>query len=305
MSASSPSSAGQGPSSSPFAGTDATQYSPEMVRPRGTKKNIGPASSITKSVVPVVKQPAPSLNHFLLNGIKYEGLTPGAYPIGTFSNELAKDDATFISRFLAVDQTPDGIGAGQDSEMEQSHVQHQMKLVSRTPHLHDSLLTPIKYQVFASSVPVYSRGVYLRFDNLRDACEGKQVLDARGFAVRFVDNYDFAIAKSQDTATINEFEGQINVVFQVVPTEKQPATTTPEEFISCLTTCVRQAMATFGAIYVLAHMNTDEKGVYFSYRVEFHSGVAATRAVASLHKDGLVGVSSNVSVLSMFSLLTC
>jgi hypothetical protein len=39
---------------------------------------------------------------------------------------------------------------------------------------------------------------------LRDACEGKQVLDARGFGVRFVDNYDLAIAKSQDTATINE-----------------------------------------------------------------------------------------------------
>jgi hypothetical protein len=41
---------------------------------------------------------------------------------------------------------------------------------------------------------------------------------------------------------------------------------------------------THGTIYVLAHMKTDEKGIYFSYLVEFHSGVAASHTVASLYK---------------------
>jgi hypothetical protein len=126
MSDSSPSSAGNGPQSSPFAGTDATQYSPEMVRKGGHAQSSAmvPRSSIADGKKPV-KEIVPKIH-----GIEYDGMSPLPHRLGTFVNELAKGGKDFISRFLYVGRLPDGTIAGQDPEMEQYHVQHQMKLVS-------------------------------------------------------------------------------------------------------------------------------------------------------------------------------
>ncbi|KAF2680244.1 hypothetical protein K458DRAFT_269757, partial [Lentithecium fluviatile CBS 122367] len=201
---------------------------------------------------------------------------------GTFVDELANNDPAFISRFLFVTRISNGTVAGQDHEMEQYHIQHMMKL----------------YQVFATCVPIYCRGIHLRFDSLRDACEAKQLLEAHGFELCFIDNYDFAIAKSQDTAAVNEFEGQVKVVVIVESfgayNQKQSTPAFSQNDIVWLCEAVESAMNAFGSVRVSVHVktdeidgadDTDEAKLLFTFRVEFHSAEAAIRAVASLKKD--------------------
>jgi hypothetical protein len=149
-------------------------------------------------------------------------------------------------------------------------------------------------------VPVYNRGFYLRFDNLRDACEGWSLLQNRQFDVSYVDNYDLALAKSQDTASIDEFEGQIMVIFAVQPAaigndiESESAPVLNQTVIVWLHDVVELAMSTFGTVRTFVHTKTENE--FFTYRVEFFSAECATRAAASLRKDGMWGTSLDVGV---------
>ncbi|KAH7073117.1 hypothetical protein BKA63DRAFT_57419 [Paraphoma chrysanthemicola] len=61
-------------------------------------------------------------------------------------------------------QSQSGIDAGQDPDLEPLTVQHQMKL-------HDC-----SYR----ALPAYNRGVYIRYDDLLDAVEGKKKLERIG-----------------------------------------------------------------------------------------------------------------------------
>ncbi|KAF2253965.1 hypothetical protein BU26DRAFT_420545 [Trematosphaeria pertusa] len=264
------SSTGAGPSSSPFGGTDLTAYSPEAVR--NTSRGAG--TTIAESSRAGSGQGRTQVTI-------YQGLHPMPHRLGTFLNELANTDKDFVSRFLFVGEIPDGVKAGSDFEMEMFAVQHQMKL----------------YQVFNWCVPTYARGVYLRFDNIRDSCESHQLLNRRTFKMFFVDTYDFAIAKSQDTSSINEFEGQVKLPIVVSLAKhrhhKQPAIVLATKDLIWLTEAVECTMSIYGTVRASAHTATDEENLIFTFRIEFHSVEAANRAVASLARDPIWGLSDD------------
>lgn len=117
------SSAGIGPASSPYTGTDPTSYSPELARfSRSTgvhRNSFGQVNGKASHLPSIAATP------------KYKGVltAPAPYYQGLFANEVSEDDKSFISRFQFVSQLPDGTVAGVDSEHELFSVQHQMKLV--------------------------------------------------------------------------------------------------------------------------------------------------------------------------------
>ena len=121
------SSAGMGPSSSPFAGTDPTLYSPELSRNSHSGHRRQNFSQIT--VVAAGKQ---SLRNADKVNDNYKTILPVAvaYLQGAFINEMSENDNNYISRFQFISRLPDGTTAGMDSEHELFTVQHQMKLVS-------------------------------------------------------------------------------------------------------------------------------------------------------------------------------
>ena len=122
-----------GPSSSPYAGTDPTLYSPELAR---YTRSAGLHHRNSLSQVTVTDNGKPAHHNTSAASPKYKGILPlpAPYYPGLFANELSEDDKSFISRFQFVAQLPDGTNAGVDSEHELFSVQHQMKLVSH-PHL--------------------------------------------------------------------------------------------------------------------------------------------------------------------------
>lgn len=124
------SSASVGPSSSPFAGTDPTLYSPDLARSsKHRHDNVSNVTIVAGSAKKVVEKLK------VLPG-------PSAHALGAFLNELAEDDHNnFISRSLFVSQLPDGTPAGVEQDHELFIVQHQMKLVSFLLFLSSAMLT--------------------------------------------------------------------------------------------------------------------------------------------------------------------
>jgi len=53
-------------------------------------------------------------------------------------------------------------------------------------------------------IPSYVRGINLRYDDLRNAVEGKDVLEQHGFTVEYITGYSFALAKSPSHAMSTE-----------------------------------------------------------------------------------------------------
>jgi hypothetical protein len=62
---------------------------------------------------------------------------------------------------------------------------------------------PLPKACFLNAVPYYSRGVSIRYDSLRDAAEGKDILEQHEVTVNYVTSYDYALAKSQDTGLLD------------------------------------------------------------------------------------------------------
>jgi hypothetical protein len=125
------SSAGQGPTSSPFAGTDPTLYSPELARDTKHRR--------TDSISTIVGRGGKKAGLGVIFEKSKTLPEPPAYTQGAFVNEVSEDDPDFISRFQLVTRLPDGTSAGLDVENELFAVQHQMKLVNiRSFLLHDS-----------------------------------------------------------------------------------------------------------------------------------------------------------------------
>lgn len=116
------SSAGRGPASSPFGGTDPTLYSPELARDtkhrrgnpsvatvvgRGKKDGIDTVFEKAK----ILPQPEPNSNT-------------------GWVNEILHTATNYLSRYMMVARLPDGTHAGTDIDHELVTVQTQMKLVS-------------------------------------------------------------------------------------------------------------------------------------------------------------------------------
>ncbi|KAF3042064.1 hypothetical protein E8E11_006172 [Didymella keratinophila] len=246
--------------SSPYAGTDPTLYSPELAR---YTRSTGFHRRNAPSQITVTDNLQGSIHNTGAASPKYKGVLPFPAPYyqGLFANEISEDDKSFISRFQFVAQLPDGTNAGVDSEHELFSVQHQMKL----------------YQCFSSCVPVYTRGVHLRYDDLREAAEAKDILSQHGF----------------DTAQLNEFEGQIKVPVTIQPYPSQEAFEFTDADLAEVTQAVEITAGVFGTVRNCVHVETHDIKMTLVFRVEFHSVDAATRAVQSLTVDSVWGVNNS------------
>jgi hypothetical protein len=295
------SSSGRGPASSPYAGTDATVYSPELVR------NIRPGHRRNVTVVAAGKEPAvtePTVTD------KYPFMRSNLpladhYVEGAFANELAEEDPQFISRYQFVAQLPDGTNAGMDPEQELFRVQHQMKLVSTFTSFCQYLTNHLQYACFLNAVPYYSRGVFIRYDNLKDSVEGKAILEEHGFTVNYVTSYDYALAKSQDTTSIKEFEGQMKLSVYVEPNPDHAIWEFGAEDLAGITKAVEITASAFGDVRNVVHVDTGDDKMLLVFRIEFYSVDAAYRAVESLNMDSVWGHNAEASIPSLPMSISC
>jgi hypothetical protein len=282
------SSAGRGPASSPFAGTDPTLYSPELARDTKHRRDNNSIATVVgrgkKAGVSIVFEKAKHLP------------TPPPHIQGSYVNEISEDAPDFVSRYQLVSQLPDGTNAGLDIEHELFSVQHQMKLVSTFLFFFFmTLLIVYKYACFSTCVPTYTRGVYLRYDDLREAAEGKDVLEQHGFTVEYVSGYQYALAKSQDTAQLNEFEGQIQLSVMIDANPEHAIWEYTQVDHCVMVVAIEQVCQAFGTVRGYHHVDTDNDKMTLTFRIEFHSVDAANRAVHSLNTDPVWGTNSEVS----------
>ncbi|KAH8725957.1 RNA recognition motif 2-domain-containing protein [Phaeosphaeriaceae sp. PMI808] len=265
-----PSSAGRGSASSPFAGTDPTLYSPQLVRDSKHRRNNASVTTVVGSGrYAVVFEKVNSLPH------------PVGYPRGSFVNEISGRDESFFSRFQLVTCLPDGTFAGSAKEHEVSYVQHVMKT----------------YGYFAKCIPVYKNGMYLRFDDLGDSMEANFLLRDKGCSVEYVTGFQYSIAKEQDTMLLNEFEGQIRLSVKIdIKPERAVFELTPSD-MSGITTFVLRICSAFGPVLNCIHVDTDDTKMLLIFRVEFRSIDASNRAVHSLKAHSVVDSNPEVNIL--------
>ncbi|KAH9860225.1 hypothetical protein IAQ61_012009 [Plenodomus lingam] len=258
------SSAGMGASSSPFAGTEATLYSPDMAR------NVGPGHHGRNNSQVTVIATEQSLHRGNGATEKQKAILPlpGYYMPGRFVSEISEDSSHFVSRYLFISRLPDGTPAGSDLEIELFTVQHQMKLV-----------------------------IHLRFDDLQDAIEAREILEQHDFVVDHITNYDYANAKGQDTALVDDNEGQVKVTIKIEPKPDQANFSFSNEDLDAMMTAVGLTAGIFGTLRNCVHVGSDHAQLRLEFRLEFMSLDAAQRAVQSLRLDPVWGMSDDVSLL--------
>lgn len=145
---------------------------------------------------------------------------------------------------------------------------------------------------------MYTRGVHLRYDDLREAAEAKDILTQHGFGVDWITGYEFALAKSQDTAQLNEFDGQIHVPIVIQPYSELASFEFTEADLNEVTEAVGITASAFGTVRSCVHVETHDTSMTLIFRVEFHSVDAATRAIQSLTLDPVWGINNAVSHVS-------
>ena len=146
-------------------------------------------------------------------------------------------------------------------------------------------------------MPIYTRGVHLRYDDLREAAEAKDILTQHGFVVDWITGYEFALAKSQDTAQLNEFEGSIKVPVTIEPYPQQTSFKFTNDDLAQVTEAVEVTAGVFGGVRNCIHIETHDTKMTLIFRVEFHSVDAATRAIQSLTLDSVWGINNAVRLL--------
>jgi hypothetical protein len=147
-----------------------------------------------------------------------------------------------------------------------------------------------KYACFANCVPTYSRGVYLRFDDLREAAEAKDILEQHDFVIHYVTGYQYALAKSQDTTQIDEFEGQIEMSVMINPNPDHAIWEFSADDLADMTNIIDQVCAAFGHVRNCVHVASNDAKMQLTFRIEFHSVDAAHRAVHSMIRDATWGM---------------
>lgn len=263
-------SARHSPPSSPYEGTETTLWTPETTRRA--------AASIRPGVEVVAIRHTTYLDH---------NLTPQPHTPPVFINEIDVGSDGFVSRYILIQSIPDGnhqIAAGSDHEIELSKVEEKMKEVSLADPIRSfASLTLSQYAAFEMCVPIYSRGVYLRFDDIQDAGACKYILEQHDFKTSYVDNYTFALAKSQDTGAMDEFEGQIRVEIAVsravIDGDHHQAIFNLND-LKVLHQEIETALSRFGSVRDFVHTATHN--MFFVFRVEFFSVEVANRTRASL-----------------------
>lgn len=282
------SSSAHGPSSSPFAGTDPTLYSPDLDRkPRLAHRRQITAIATGKQVVKEANDKTASMKTILPR--------PATYVEGGFINELPEDAHGYVSRYQFISQLPDGTNAGLDAEHELFSVQHQMKLVTNSSLFYMYFSDLLQYACFLNAVPYYARGVFIRYDDLRDAAEGKDILEQHEFTVDYVTSYDYAKAKAQDTANIKEYEGQIKLSIMIDPNPDQAVWEFSSDDLAGISNAVKITAQAFGEVRNVTHIDSLDDKMLLVYRIEFFSIDAAIRAVQSLRIDPVWGVNNEAS----------
>ncbi|USP75762.1 hypothetical protein yc1106_03036 [Curvularia clavata] len=251
-----------GPLSSPYTATDPTLYSPVADR----KSGMGHRPPMSAKAAG--KQPVKNANDKPVNTKTFLPAPAVSSNVG-FANELSEDDNGFVSRYMFISQLPDGTPAGMDRDHEFFIIQHQMKL----------------YACFLNAVPFYDHGMYLRFDDLVDAAEGKDIFEQHEFTVDYITAYDFAKAKAQDVTSLNYHEGQIKLSIMIDPRPDQLAWEFSSEDLDYLTSAVRILAQSFGPVRRVTHVDSKHDQMVLVYRVEFTSIDASVRAVHSLRLD--------------------
>jgi hypothetical protein len=157
-------------------------------------------------------------------------------------------------------------------------------------------LTMQQHECFDKAVPLNSGGdIRAHFDDLRDAREGVDVLRANGYEVEFITQRDFAYAKFQDTASVNEYEGQIRLSIHV-----EPGLTNDE--LKLLYDILYHVCELYGDARIASFQRVDDTNDYV-FRVEFFSIDAAQRAASGLMNDPPRGSMANVSTISSLLLI--
>lgn len=153
----------------------------------------------------------------------------------------------------------------------------------------------MQYACFHTCVPVYTRGVHLRFDDLRDAAEGKQILEQHGFQVEYVTGYQYALVKAQETSLVNDFEGQMQLAVMIDANPEHAVWDFTHADVCYMQLAVHNIASAFGKVRNLVHVETDSKKMTLTFRLEYHSVDACNRAVNSLRIDPVWGTNSEVS----------
>ncbi|KAF2031403.1 hypothetical protein EK21DRAFT_88115 [Setomelanomma holmii] len=274
------SSVGNGPVSSPFAGTEATLYSPEASRNTYHRcHDTGVLASINHTIRRLSPVEQPLKGPCPMAGLVKDLPQPTPYVPGNFNNELDENDKHFISRYQAVLELPDGIQAGDDPEHELFSVQHVMKI----------------YDCFNAAIPAYARGVYLRYDDLHDAKEGKKMLTKHGFMVKYITSLDYNLAKCGDNTGVNVFEGQMSLSILIRENPDQACWEFGKKDVKAIKKGVEQVCGIYGSVRAVMHVDTLLPKMHLVFRVEFHSIDAANRCVSSLALDPVYGKTSNKS----------
>lgn len=117
------------------------------------------------------------------------------------------------------------------------------------------------------------------------------------FRCVYVDNYQFALAKSQDTAAIDEFEGQLRIdvsATSVVPGMNVQFTLND---LRLMHDDLEAALTRFGSVRDFVNVSVDEHNLRFVFRFEFYSVEVANRARASLRDQEMTRQCDNVSLI--------
>ncbi|KAF2714828.1 hypothetical protein K504DRAFT_445767 [Pleomassaria siparia CBS 279.74] len=254
-------------SSPPDLGTPTTYYSPEFLR----------GKQVATGKLPVI--------------VSSQRLQPTRRTEAKFVNELVQGTDEYISRYISILSFPDGRPAGVDQDSE----------------LHELLSRMKEYSVFNNAVPLWARGVYIRFDSLRDSCDAKYLFSSLHYATEYISPYEYAVAKSQDTIAVNDYEGQVVLALYIESVDvndqgravkgypETPLAKVNEGDLDEIAMHVQTVTDYYGPTRDIEHVSTDESRGLVRYRVEFQSINDANRAMQSLKLMTAMSYSKNMT----------
>lgn len=131
--------------------------------------------------------------------------------------------------------------------------------------------------------------MHIRFDGLDSACNAKLLLKCLNYRVEHISAYDYAVAKSQDTIAVDDYEGQVLLCCMVQPFQAM----SQHGALQLLGDAVYRLATKYGVVRNMAYVDTIFPLQLIRFRIEFMSIDAANRMIASLEDEPLVSGSSN------------
>lgn len=145
-------------------------------------------------------------------------------------------------------------------------------------------------------MPLNTSGdIRLRFDSVADACTGQHILVSEGYSVDFITPRDYARAKFQDLASLDEFEGQITITVVTNRALNMEEATALEDLMRDILSSRFRSSQHGPAVREIARLPSRQPTVT-QFRVEMDSLDAATRTVRALARVPLHGYMRNVSL---------